>query len=135
VVGLINTGIDLLVLNAETLLTGVKDGSGFALQKGMSFAVAAVFSYALNRRWTFQDTSSTGQRRRFAQFFTISVMGALINVSAATAIVTYGRALLGPILGTDLLTEQLWVNVGALCGTGAGFLWNFLGYKLVVFRS
>jgi putative flippase GtrA len=134
VVGVLNTGIDLVVLNAATLLTGVTDGAGYAAQKGLSFCVAAAFSYAMNKRWTFGDTSRSGQRRKLAQFFAISALGAAINVAVATTVVTYVRALvdLGP---GGLLTDQLWVNLGALCGTGAGFLWNFLGYKRVVFKS
>jgi putative flippase GtrA len=134
VVGALNTGIDLLVLNILTLLSGVTDGAGYAVQKALSFCVAALFSYAMNKRWTFGDTSTGGQRRKLAQFFAISGLGALINVVVATVVVTYLRDLVDPGPG-GLLTDQLWVNLGALCGSGAGFLWNFAGYKLVVFRS
>ncbi len=135
VVGILNTGIDLLVLNAETLLTGIKDGSGYAVQKAVSFSVAAVFSYFLNKHWTFGDRSKTGQKKKLAQFFAISIMAALINVSVATAVVTYVKEWINPLLSMDMLTDQLWVNIGALCGTGAGLLWNFLGYKFVVFKA
>ena len=38
-------------------------------------------------------------------------------------------------LGAIGATDQLWVNVGALCGAVVSLLWNFLGYKRVVFRS
>jgi putative flippase GtrA len=135
VVGVLNTGVDLAVLNAETLLTGVTEGAGYAVQKAVSFCVAVTVSYFLNKRWTFEDRSVTEQRKKLAQFFGISVMGALINVSAATAVVTYVKAMVIPLTSGDLLTDQLWVNIGALCGTGAGLLWNFLGYKYVVFKS
>jgi putative flippase GtrA len=135
VVGLVNTGIDLAVLNAETLLTGIKEGSGFAVQKGISFSVAATCSYFLNKYWTFEDTSGTEQRRKLSQFFMVSIMGAGINVSTATAVVTWVKVLVNPLLSTDLLTDQLWVNVAALCGTGAGLFWNFLGYKFIVFKA
>jgi putative flippase GtrA len=128
VVGVINTVVDLAVLNAETLLTGIKDGGGYAVQKAVSFSVAAVVSYLLNKRWTFLDLSTDRQGRRFAQFLTVSVVGALINVAGATAAVTYGKPWMP-------LTDQVWVNVGALCGTAAGFVSNFLGYKFLVFRG
>jgi putative flippase GtrA len=132
IVGVLNTGVDLAVLNAATLLTGVKVGTGYALQKGLSFFAAAIFSYVLNKRWTFGDLSQTDQTKKFAQFFTISVVGALINVSTATATVTYGKPFVHSLLA---MPDQVWVNVGALCGTAAGFLLNFFGYKLIVFRS
>lgn len=134
-VGVLNTAVDLAVLNVETILTGVKDGGGYAVQKALSFSVAAAFSYLLNKRWTFEDVSVTGQRRKFSFFFVVSVIGALINVATATAALTYGKPLLGSLARTDPLTDQVWVNIGALCGTGASFLWNFLGCKFIVFRS
>ena len=104
-------------------------------QKAISFCVAVTVSYFLNKRWTFGDTSVAKQRKKLAQFFGISIMGALINVSVATAVVTYVRAAVSPLETAHLLTNQLWVNIGALCGTGGGLLWNFLGYKYVVFDT
>jgi putative flippase GtrA len=134
VVGIVNTGVDLAVLNAQTLLTGSTEGLGYAVQKAVSFSVAAAFSYLLNKRWTFEDTSRTHQKK-LTQFFVVSIMGALLNVSTATAVVTYVKDLVNPLVSMELLTDQVWVNIGALCGTGAGLLWNFLGYKFVVFKS
>lgn len=134
-VGVLNTGVDLAVLNVETILTGIKDGSGYAVQKGLSFFVAVVFSYFLNKRWTFQDTSTTQRRKKFSQFFVVSSMGAVVNVSTATAVVTYVKVLANPALNLALLTDQVWVNIGALVGAGAGFLWNFVGYKFLVFKA
>ena len=43
-----------------------------------------------------------------------------------------------PALGGTLfipLSDQLWVNVAALCGTAIGLLWNFTGYKFLVFKK
>ncbi len=134
-VGILNTGVDLAVLNVETILTGIKDGSGYALQKGLSFFVAVVFSYLLNKRWTFRDRSTTQRTKKFSQFFVVSSMGAVVNVSTATAVVTYVKVLANPALNLALLTDQVWVNIGALVGAGAGFLWNFLGYKFLVFKA
>ena len=134
VVGVINTGVDLAILNVATLLTGATGGAGYAAQKALSFCVAAACSFLLNKRWTFQDTSRTAQKK-LAQFLGISLVGALLNVSVATTVVTYARPLIELRLGAIGATDQLWVNVGALCGAVVSLLWNFLGYKRVVFRS
>lgn len=134
VVGGLNTAIDLGVLNVLTLFTGVTEGSGYALQKAISFAAAAAFSFTANKRWTFADTSRTGRGRKAAQFITVSLLGAALNVSTATVVVTHVRPLVDDLLHAPL-AAQLWVNLGALCGTGAGFVWNFLGYRQVVFRN
>jgi putative flippase GtrA len=135
VVGVLNTAVDLVVLNLETVLSGIKDGAGYAVQKGISFSVAVAFSYLLNKRWTFKDPSRTGRTKKFSLFAVVSTLGALINVLTATFAVTYVKPIVGPATGSAILTDQLWVNIGALCGTVAGFLWNFLGYKFLVFRG
>ena len=134
VVGLLNTAMDLIVLNAETLLTGVKEGTGYALQKGISFCVAVVSSYFVNKYWTFGAGAMANQRSRFCQFLGVSVMGAAINIGTATVVVTHLKDLAVSHLSVHLQADQLWVNIGALCGTSASFCWNFLGYKHIVFK-
>jgi putative flippase GtrA len=134
-VGVMNTLVDLAVLNAETLITGSKEGSGYAVQKGLSFLVAVSFSYFLNKNWTFQDKSQENQTKKFSQFLSVSVVGMLINVATATLVVTYLKPVINPTLNLSFLTDQLWVNIGALSGTAVGLIWNFIGYKLWVFKK
>lgn len=134
-VGVMNTLVDLIVLNTETLLTGVKDGSGYAVQKGFSFLVAVTFSYVLNKHWTFEDKSQENQTRKFSQFLFVSIIGMLINVTTATVVVTYLKPVINPALNLSFLTDQIWVNIGALSGTAVGLIWNFIGYKFWVFKK
>jgi len=137
-VGVMNTGVDLAVLNAETLITGAKEGIPYAAQKGFSFLIAVVFSYFLNRNWTFQDKSNQNEGIKFSRFLSISIAGILINVSAATIAVTYLKPIINDILNITLppgQLDQIWVNIGALCGTALGLIWNFIGYKFWVFRK
>lgn len=130
-VGIINTLFDLAILNLETTTTGVTDGSGYAIQKGVSFLFAVSLSYFINKNWTFGDNSKKEQGKKFSQFIFVSVVGMLINVSIATVAVTYIK----PLVNITFLTDQLWVNIGALCGTAIGLFWNFLGYKFWVFKK
>lgn len=130
-VGIMNTLVDLAVLNLETLASGIREGSGYAVQKGVSFMTAVIFSYFVNKNWTFEDNSKEKQGKKFSQFFFVSIIGMLINVSVATIAVTYIK----PALNLSFISDQLWVNIGALCGTAVGLFWNFLGYKLWVFKK
>lgn len=134
-VGIMNTFVDLLVLNGLTLTTGVTEGSGYAVQKGASFLVAVTFSYLLNKHWTFSDTSTEGAARKFSQFFAVSVVGMLINVTVATVVVSYLKSPINSLLNFPFLTDQLWVSIGALGGTAVGLIWNFVGYKFWVFKK
>ena len=135
IIGVMNTGVDLIVLNTETLLAGIKDGSGYAIQKGISFLTATTFSYFFNKYWTFQDKSKENEGKKFSQFLFVSVIGMLINVSAATLTVTFLKDPVNDFLNFSFLTDQVWVNIGALSGTAIGLIWNFIGYKFWVFRK
>ena len=134
-IGTMNTFVDLVVLNIETLLSGVKEGTGYGIQKGFSFLVAVVLSYFLNKHWAFQDKSEKNQGRKFSQFLMISLVGMFINVTVATLAVTYLKGPANQLLNLSILTDQIWVSLGALCGTAIGLIWNFLGYKFFVFKK
>lgn len=133
-IGGLNTGIDLIILNILTIATGLKEGVAFAIFKGISFVAAATFSYFMNKHWAFKDTSKSQEVRKFSQFFIVSIVGALINVGTASLVVNVIKPALGGTLVIPL-NDQLWVNVAALSGTAIGLIWNFLGYKFIVFKK
>ena len=134
-VGIMNTLVDLIILNGETILSGVRQGSGYAIQKGVSFLVAVTFSYFLNKNWTFGDSSKQEQGKKFSQFIFVSLIGMAINITVATVAVTYLKPVVNSMLHLSFLTDQLWVSLGALCGTAIGLIWNFIGYKFWVFKK
>lgn len=133
-IGGLNTGVDLVILNILMFIFSVYEGAGYSIIKATSFCFAATLSYFLNKHWAFKDTSKSKRAIQFSQFFAVSVVGAIINVSIATLIVTFIK----PLFGAELiipLSDQLWGTIGALGGTAIGLIWNFLGYKLLVFKK
>lgn len=128
VIGVINTGIDFLVLNLLSWITGINKGNGLIPLNFISFTVAVINSYYLNKRWAFQDKTTGDGGKKFSVFLIVSVVGALIN----TGIVRFVSTNVSPVLG---ITPQLWLNVAKLFATGVGLIWNFIGYKLFVFRN
>ena len=134
-VGIMNTLVDLIILNTETIISGVKQGPGYAVQKGVSFLAAVIMSYFLNKKWTFRDTSREEGGKKFSQFLIISIIGMIINVTVATLAVTYLKPVINSTLRLAFLTDQLWVSIGALFGTAIGLIWNFIGYKFIVFKK
>lgn len=130
-VGALNTFVDWGVLNVLIFLTGITSGWGYSAFKGTSFVVAAVNSYFWNKLWTFKKIDQVEHKasgKEFMQFFVVSIIGFALNVSTATLIVN--------VWGTnlDISSGQL-ANFGALAGTLLGLVWNFLGYKLIVFKD
>ena len=134
-VGIMNTLVDLTILNIETATTGIKSGAGYAVQKGISFIAAVTFSYFLNKHWTFKDNSKQKEGQKFSQFLFVSIVGMLINVSVSTLSITYLKPFINTSLSWSFLTDQIWVNLGALIGTAFGLIWNFAGYKFWVFKK
>lgn len=132
IVGGVNTGIDFAVLNVLMYMTEVNSGPTLFVLNCISFSVAVVNSYYMNKRWTFKEaaTNSDGTQTtvQFSQFFAVSVVGILINGAILTGITTLIPAPFG-------LGAQLWANVAKLFATGASLVWNFIGYKLFVFKK
>jgi len=128
IVGGVNTGIDFLVLNAEMWLTSIHDGPSMIVLNSISFSIATINSYLMNKRWTFEDKKKHSESVKFSQFIAVSLVGMLINSGVVYAIIT----LVPPI---DGINPQLWANGAKLIATGASLIWNFIGYKLWVFKK
>lgn len=126
-VGVLNTAVDLAVLNLLIWLSGFgQEGVWYAVFKAISFTVAVINSYLLNKYWVFESRKKGGVAVEFSQFLLVSVIGAFVNVGIAFLVATYVPSVLVPV--------AFWPSVAALCGTAGGLLWNFFGYKLVVFK-
>jgi putative flippase GtrA len=121
-VGGMNTLVDLGILNLLIFFSGISSGLVYSLFKGTSFLVATTNSYIWNKLWTFNSTKG-----KFSQFLVVSAIGFVINVGIASLVVN----LVGPQFN---LAAKTWANVGAIMGSVIGLLWNFVGYKFVVFK-
>ncbi len=66
-------------------------------------------------------------RSEFLSFVVVSIIGALINAG----ILTFGTKAIPPQFG---LSQELWTNLIKVGATAISLFWNFLGYKLVVFK-
>jgi putative flippase GtrA len=128
IVGGINTGIDFLVLNAEMWLTGIHEGFGMIALNSVSFAIATINSYFMNKRWTFEDKKNNSESVKFSQFIAVSLIGMIIN----STVVYFITTAIQPISG---ISPQLWANGAKLIATGVSLVWNFIGYKLWVFKK
>jgi putative flippase GtrA len=126
VVGLVNTVVDLAVLNTLIFLTHMgRNGIWFTFFKAVSFLVAVLNSYFINHSWTFGGNAAKRSMSQAGQFLVVSLFGAVINVSSASYVATF----VSPIHGA----ERYWPSIAALGGTAAGLIFNFLGYKHIVF--
>lgn len=127
-VGILNTIIDIGVLNILIALLNVATGFLYAVFKGISFLVATTNSYFWNKFWTFEKRQETAKPGEFLKFLIVTTVGLLINVGVASVVVN----VIGPQLG---ITVKLWASIGAIVAAFFAFVWNFLASKFVVFRK
>ncbi len=134
-VGTLNSFIDIGVFNFETAIYGVTPVStaAFVVFKAISFLCGTTNSFFWNKYWTFSSNRATHpegaikETKEAASFYVIAGIGWAVNVGVATAI---------KLLEPSGVSSKLWVNIVApLCGIAASFIWDFLGYKYVVFKK
>lgn len=126
-IGFLNTAIDFGVLNLLIFLTGITKGVGIIGINSVSFLSAVTNSYFWNKGWTFQ-LGTQARAGEFLQFVVVTFIGLLINNS----IVFAGTTWISPLFGLDAV---LWVNFVKAAGVVVALIWNFAGYKLIVFRE
>ena len=134
--GFMNATVDFGILNILIAIFGVAAGTGYVLFKSGSFIIANINSFFWNRAWVFNSVKNSvsdtlggsGAAKKYIQFLIVSIIGLVINVGAATLVVN--------VIGVQFsLDATVWANVGATGGSAAGLIWNFLGYKLIVFKA
>lgn len=123
-VGTLNSFISAGVLNFLSLLTGITSGFWIPPFAAVAFLVATTNSFFWNKYWTF-SSSGGPQAGETVKFYVIAATGWVLNVATVSVVVNYLRP--------QNISPELWLNAGALAGISASFLWNFLGYKYLVF--
>ena len=126
--GISNAFIDLGIFNLLMALTTISAGSFAVGFKGFSFSIAVVNSFFWNKLWTFERKGTEKSGKEFGVFYLITGIGFLLNVGIFTLIIN----VIGPQFG---IAPALWANLAALAAIIAVSSWNFLGYKLIVFKN
>ena len=117
VVGIITVIIDFIVYNVlvEFRLSDVN------VAKGVGFVSGTIFSYFMNRIWTFgHKTHKPGTVWRYVLLY-MSTLG--VNVSINSFILIF------------LLEFQFIILLAFLIATGASTIVNFIGMKWFVFKE
>lgn len=139
IIGVLNTLVDLGVLtllififralfqieSSTVVLAGL---TAYSIYKSTSFILANINSYYWNKYWTFSANSEKKASVEFLQFFVVSIIGFLINVIVAS----YVFRAIHPFGGLGI---DQWALIGAMAGSIIGLVWNFLGYKFIVFKK
>ena len=123
-VGVLNTAIDFGILNYLSTYTGVTGGLQLIPIKAVSFSVALANSYWWNKNWVFEGKKKANP----LTFVVVSTIGISVNVGTVYILTTLIPAPAG-------VSAKLWLNIANIGATFLSLVWNFLGYRLVVFKK
>jgi len=125
-VGFLNTAIDFGILNLLSSATGITAGLYLGGINVPAVAVALANSYFWNKFWVF-NAGGGSTASDLPKFIAVSVGAILVN----SGIVAIGTGFPAPFG----LSAEAWLNAAKVLATVASFLWNFVGYKIFVFRT
>lgn len=123
-VGVLNTAIDFGILNFLISITGITAGRGIIAMNTLSFSIAVINSYFWNKEWVFPGR----KKSNFMLFLIVSFIGIGINSGVVYTLTTF----VPPVI---VSSDTLWANLAKVLATGLSLIWNFLGYKLLVFKE
>lgn len=129
--GFLSAAIDFGVFNILLAWFGVHEGILFAVSKGVSFIGGNMNAYLWNRLWVFRAQSQANGStvaEEYGRFLMVSIVGLGINVGVASAVVNF----IVPQFG---VTPAVWANIAAVIAGAVSIIWNFAGYKLIVFKK
>lgn len=120
--GLGSLGVILVLVGAQVSAT--------ALYYFLLLAAFIVAEIAIWKSFSLSLPDTSQQRNQFASFIAVSIGGLIIN----SGVVALGSDFL--LRYVDFLgNEDMVKNVAKIAATGVSLVWNFIGYKIIVFKK
>jgi putative flippase GtrA len=136
-VGASNTLLNFLILNA--MFYGF--GQNKIVANIIATSCALVYSFFLNRRFVFAHTGHW--RTAFIKFVGVTAIGTLLLNNAVYIYMlhvidgapSYFLAAVLAHIGLPFGADFVHINLSAVVATLFSMVWNYLGYRMVVFRK
>ena len=130
-VGAAGSVTDFAVLNILVQLFSIKP----VWANMVSFVVAVIQNFMLNRRWTFPESKQRQAGRQLIQFALVSSIGLGINT---LILATVDHLLINfwtHLVGHEHLGFTISYNFAKLVAIGVVLFWNFAGNRLWTYRG
>jgi putative flippase GtrA len=93
--------------------------------KAISFLVAMAIKFWANKHWAFEKPGKDGIKKEAIQFLIVTLIGLALDVFSFYYL---SRIKIG-------ISTKLWVELSIIFAALVTAVWNFLGYKFVVFKK
>ena len=147
IVGVINTLVDVVILNilvsfgitAVFMILGQK----FLVANVISVAVAIINSFILNKFWTFQ-ASGENFYIQIIKFLVITIIGMFVLHQLVFNSLYYGLPFISGFavsithflrLSSIFSDQFVALNFAKAIAIVVSLVWNFIGYKFIVFKK
>jgi len=122
--GFFCTFIDFFSLNVLSVITGFAVGMGGAVIGVVSFLIANVVSYKMNKNWTFRGN---GKNIKYARFLEFSILGAMANFTLVYFLTLF--------LDRGYFPDLILLNISKLIATMVVAFMNYHNYMNYVFNN
>ena len=130
-VGAAGAVTDFAILNLLIQLAGAAEWQA----NTVSFTVAVIQNFFLNRHWTFPESRERHAGRQLGQFVLVSVVGLGINMLVFLAIHHGLEAWWITLVGQEHLGFTISYNFAKLLAIGVVLFWNFAVNRLWTYRG
>ena len=132
-VGVLNTLIDIGIFNILAALIPGVSGILLSVFKAISFIASVTNSYIWNKHWVFRKEDAARKQSDLrlseaAHFFIVSTGGFIVNLITFAAAIAF----IGTVFSVSTIVAG---NISALVAALASMVWNFTGYKFLVFKN
>ncbi|MEK7634418.1 MAG: GtrA family protein [Patescibacteria group bacterium] len=147
VVGVINTLVDVIILNSLVFLgfTAILTifGQKFLIANIISVAIAMINSFILNKQWTFKTEGGNIYKQIF-QFLAITIIGMFVIHQIIFNTLYYELPSISNLiiliihflkLNNIFSDSFIMLNFAKIIAIIGSLIWNFIGYKFIVFKN
>ncbi len=120
--------IDLGILNSLMAYFHIEKGTTYTVFVVVSFVIATILKYLFDKFWVFEKKEREKLGQEFSLFFVVTLISGLVHTAVADFITNRT-----PIL--SFLPALLVANLGKILGILTASMFNFLGYKFLVFKK
>ncbi len=126
IIGVTNTIIDLGIFNVFIYMTDIATGNAILGFKIVSVNAAIINSFIWNKYWSFEKQGEA-KSKEVLQFWLVSIVGLVINAGITWIMINI-------VTSPGNITDKAWASIASATASILVLTWNFIGYKLWVFK-
>jgi putative flippase GtrA len=131
IVGIIGSVVDFGFLNLFTIVFGLPD----TLASMMSFILAVINNFIINRLWTYPDSKTTPIYKQLPQFALVSFVGLAIRTPLFPLLIKLLEPIASNVIPNFLTPAIVSRNVALAIVIGIVMLWNYFANRFWTFKN